>query len=198
VTGSLTLPSRLSTRGWVVIALGLVALQIAALYALGRTPICNCGTIKLWQGAVNSSENSQQIFDWYSASHVIHGVLLYAGLWFVFPKMPVMQRFVLALGIEIAWEILENTPFVIGRYRSGTISLGYQGDSIVNSVADAFAMAFGFGLAAWLPVAVSIALVIAFELIVGYFIRDNLTLNIVMLLYPLDAIRDWQAALPNR
>jgi hypothetical protein len=191
-------PFRLSTRDVLVIALALVALQIAVLFALGRVPFCTCGTIKLWHGGAASAENSQHIFDWYTASHVIHGILLYAALWLVFPKMPAMQRFLLALGFEVAWEILENTPFVIDRYRSGTISLGYQGDSIVNSLSDTLAMSFGFLLAALLPAIVSILLIVALELIVGYFIRDNLTLNILMLLYPLDGIREWQAALPNR
>lgn len=189
---------RLSTRGWVLIALALVVLQIVVLYALGRTPFCTCGTIKLWHGVATSSENSQHIFDWYTASHVIHGIVFYGALRWLFPAMPVMQRLVLAIGIEIAWEIVENTPLVIERYRSGTISLGYQGDSIINSVADTASMSFGFLLAALLPAAVSILLIVALELIVGYFIRDNLTLNILMLLYPLDAVRDWQAALPNR
>ncbi len=190
--------SRLSSRAIVLIALALIAAQIAILYTLGRAPICTCGSVKLWHGVVNSPENSQHIFDWYTPSHVIHGILLYAALRFLFPTMPTMQRFLLALGVEVAWEIIENMPFVIERYRSGTISLGYQGDSIVNSLADTFAMAFGFLLAATLPVAASILLVIALEAIVAYFIRDNLTLNIVMLLYPLDSIREWQAALPNR
>jgi hypothetical protein len=198
VTASLTFPARWSTRNWILLALALVALQIAVLFALGRVPICTCGTVKLWQGTVNSPENSQHIFDWYTASHIIHGILLYAGLWFLFPKMPVMQRFVLALGIEVAWEVLENTPFVIERYRSGTISLGYQGDSIVNSVADSAAMSFGFLIASRLPVIASVLVAIALELIAGFFIRDNLALNIMMLLYPLDSIREWQAALPNR
>ncbi|MET0445504.1 MAG: DUF2585 domain-containing protein [Pseudorhodoplanes sp.] len=198
MTGSLTLPARLSTRHWILIALGLVAVQIAALFALGRVPICTCGTVKLWQGVVNSSENSQHLFDWYTPSHVLHGVLLYAGLRLVFPNMPVMQRFALALGVEVAWEILENTPLVIERYRSGTISLGYQGDSIVNSVADTIAMSFGFLLAARLPVLAAILFAVALELVAGFFIRDNLTLNVLMLLHPLDSVREWQAALPNR
>lgn len=197
--GATAIPSaRLTSRDYVLIALGLVALQVAVLLALGRAPICPCGTVKLWHGMVNSSQNSQHIFDWYTPSHVIHGVLLYAVLRFVFPKLPVMQRFLIALGIEVAWEILENTPLVIERYRSGTISLGYQGDSIINSVADALAMSFGFFLASQLPVAISVLLVIVLELFVVYFVRDNLFLNVLMLLHPLDPIREWQAALPSR
>jgi hypothetical protein len=189
---------RPSTRDYVLIALALIALQALVLHMLGRVPICACGSIKLWQSTVNSSENSQHIFDWYTPSHMIHGVLFYVVLWLVFPKAPVMLRLVAAVGLEAAWEIVENTPAIIERYRSGTISLSYYGDSIVNSVADTLAMIAGFGLAAKLPVAVSVVLVLAFELFTAYWIRDNLTLNVVMLLYPLDAIRDWQAALPNR
>jgi hypothetical protein len=189
---------RLSTRDCVLIVLALIALQAAALHALGRVPVCTCGSIKLWQSTVNSSENSQHIFDWYTPSHIVHGFIFYLALWFFFPRTPVLLRLAIAVGIEVAWEIIENTPAVIERYRSGTISLSYYGDSILNSLADTLAMAAGFLLASRLPVVVSAALVIAFELFTAYWIRDNLTLNVVMLLYPLDAIRDWQAALPNR
>jgi hypothetical protein len=189
---------RLTTHDYVLIALGLVALQAFVLFAMGRVPICTCGSIKLWQSTVNSSENSQHIFDWYTPSHIAHGFIFYLVLWFFFPRTPVMLRLAVAVGIEVAWEIVENTPWIIERYRSGTISLSYFGDSIVNSVADTLAMATGFVLASRLPVAASAILVVAFELFTAYWIRDNLTLNVVMLLYPLDAIRDWQAALPNR
>lgn len=198
MTASLTFPQRFSTRDYLLSALALVALQAAILFALGRVPVCTCGTVKLWQNAVNSSENSQHIFDWYTPSHVIHGILFYFALWLIFPKVPMMLRLLLALGIEVAWEIAENTPFVIERYRSGTISLSYDGDSIVNSVADTLAMSFGFLLAARLPVLVSLLLIVALEITVAYFVRDNLTLNVLMLLYPLDSVREWQAALPNR
>jgi hypothetical protein len=189
---------RLSTRDYLLIALALILVQALALYALGRVPICTCGTVKLWHGTVNSSENSQHLFDWYTPSHIVHGFLFYLGLWFLFPKTPVMLRFAVAMGIEVAWEILENTPVIIERYRSGTISLSYYGDSIVNSVADTLSAAFGFFLAARLPVILSVVIVVAFELFTAYWIRDNLTLNVIMLLYPLDAIREWQAALPIR
>ncbi len=189
---------RLSTRDYVLIALALVVAQAIVLYAMGRVPICACGSIKLWQSTVNSSENSQHIFDWYTPSHIAHGFIFYLILWFFFPKSPLMLRFVAAVGIEVAWEVVENTPAIIERYRSGTISLSYYGDSILNSVTDTLAMAAGFLLASRLPVIASAILIIAFELFTAYWIRDNLTLNVVMLLYPLDAIRDWQAALPNR
>ena len=185
-------------RDTVLIALALIFAQAIVLYAMGRVPICACGSIKLWQSTVNSSENSQHIFDWYTPSHIAHGFIFYLVLWLLFPKTAVTLRFVAAVGIEVAWEIVENTPAIIERYRLGTISLSYYGDSILNSVTDTLAMAAGFLLASRLPVIASAILIIAFELFTAYWIRDNLTLNVVMLLYPLDAIRDWQAALPNR
>ena len=194
----LSLLRHLSTRDYLVIALGLVVLQAAILFGLGRVPICTCGHIKLWEGVVNSSENSQQIFDWYTPSHIIHGLLFYFVLWLLFPKTPVMMRFALAVGLEATWEIIENTPLIIERYRAGTISLNYYGDSILNSVSDTLSMAFGFLLAARLPIVLCVLLVVALEAFTAFWIRDNLTLNIVMLLYPLDAIREWQAALPTR
>jgi hypothetical protein len=189
---------RLSTRDAVLITLALILAQAIVLYAMGRVPICACGSIKLWQSTVNSSENSQHIFDWYTPSHIAHGFIFYLILWFFFPKAPVTLRFVASVGIEVAWEIAENTPAIIERYRSGTISLSYYGDSILNSVTDTLAMAAGFLMASRLPVIASAILIVAFELFTAYWIRDNLTLNVVMLLYPIDAIRDWQAALPNR
>ena len=139
-----------------------------------------------------SSENSQHLTDWYTPSHVIHGIAFYALLWLVARRMPVGSRFVLALALEAAWEVLENTPMVINRYREATIALDYYGDSVINSVADIGAMVAGFWLARAAPVALSLGFVVVMELFVGYMIRDNLTLNIIMLLYPLDAIKRWQ------
>jgi hypothetical protein len=159
---------------------------------MGQVPICKCGYVKVWHGVVFSAENSQHISDWYTFSHVIHGFAFYGLLWLVGRRWSLGVRLVLALLLESGWEILENTDMVINRYREVTIALDYYGDSVLNSVCDILAMALGFFLAWRLPVWVTIALTIFLELFVLYFIRDNLTLNIIMLLYPLDGIRTWQ------
>jgi hypothetical protein len=186
------LNQRLTSRH-LALTLGVIALGALILILMGRTPICECGYVKLWHGVTKSSENSQHLSDWYSPSHVIHGFIFYGVLWLVARRWPVGVRLIAATIIEAAWEIIENTPWIINRYREGTISLDYFGDSVINSTFDILFMAFGFLLAARMPVWVTIALAIAMEIFVGYMIRDNLTLNVIMLLWPLQAIRDWQA-----
>jgi hypothetical protein len=173
--------------------LTIIAGLAFVLWGMGRTPICTCGDIKFWHGVVQSSENSQHITDWYTPSHVIHGFIFYGVLWWLMPKASFATRLVLALGLESAWEIIENTNATIERYRTSTIALDYFGDSILNSVMDVAAMATGFWLASVLPVWLTVALAVGAELFTGYMIRDNLTLNVIMLLYPLDAIKAWQS-----
>lgn len=179
-----------------LISLAAVLLvQVGAEYALGRIWICACGTVKLWEGEVYSKGNSQHIFDWYTFSHIAHGFLFYGLGFLLFRHRRPALAFGLALVIEAGWEILENSPIIIERYRSETISLDYFGDSILNSVMDTLTMVFGYVLAARLPVLASVVIVLAMELVVGYLIRDNLTLNVLMLVYPLDWVKEWQSAI---
>ncbi len=184
--------ARAPVRACLVALLVVAAAQALALYAIGRVPICKCGYVKLWHGVVLSAENSQHIADWYSFSHIIHGFGLYGLLWLVARRWPAGLRFVTAIVIEAVWETIENTSFVIDRYRAITISLDYYGDSIINSVSDTLFCAFGFALAWRLPIVATIGLALVMEIGVAYYIRDNLTLNIIMLIYPLAAIKAWQ------
>lgn len=183
-----------SRRWWiwgaaaVVIVAGAAAIELA----MGRVPWCRCGYVKLWHGIALSSENSQHLSDWYTPSHVIHGIGFYVLLWLVARRLPPGVRFVVAVLLEAVWEVFENTPLVINRYRAATISLDYFGDSIVNSTADIVAMMLGFWLARRAPVWVSLGFVIVMETVVAIAIRDNLALNIIMLIHPFEVIKQWQ------
>ena len=190
--GHSTSASRLSWR-WLAVAFVLVLIAGGILLAMGQVPICKCGYVKLWHGVVFSSENSQHLSDWYTPSHIIHGFAFYGLLWLVGRRWPIGVRLVLAVLIESGWEIFENTDMVINRYREVTISLDYYGDSVINSMSDITAMILGFIAASRLPVWTTVLLTIVMELVVLYYIRDNLTLNILMLVYPLDSIKHWQS-----
>jgi Protein of unknown function (DUF2585) len=175
------------------LALAIVAVAALGLLAMGRPPICTCGTVKLWVGTVTGPDNSQHIADWYTPSHIVHGFLFYALGWAVLRKNPPGDRLIGAVLIESAWELLENSPWIIERYRHETMALGYTGDSVLNSVCDIGWMVVGFALARRLPVRATIALALGLELLCLVVIRDNLTLNVLMLVAPNDAIRAWQA-----
>jgi len=176
-----------------VAAIVLLAATAVLLYLMGRPPICTCGSIDLWVGEPNSSRTSQMLSDWYSPSHIVHGFLFFAGLWLVGRRWPLERRFLVALVIEAAWEIVENTPMIINRYREETAALGYTGDSVLNSMSDIAMMGLGFLLARRLPIWASVVVVLILELVPLLVIRDNLTLNVWMLLAPNDALKAWQS-----
>ena len=173
-------------------ALLIMVATASILLLMGRPPICTCGTIELWVAEANSSKTSQMLSDWYSASHIVHGLLFYAGLWLIFRKWSVETRFLTALVIEVSWEIAENSPWVIEAYRKQALAAGYTGDSILNSLSDTVAMMTGFAIARLLPWKATVALVLALEIGVGALVRDNLTLNILNFIHRFPAIEAWQ------
>ncbi|MDX3924646.1 MAG: DUF2585 domain-containing protein [Shinella sp.] len=174
------------------LATAAIAVTAVILHLMGRIWICKCGYVKLWHGVVVSSENSQHLTDWYTPSHIIHGILFYGLFTLLLPRAGLPVRMALALLVECAWEIFENTDFIINRYRDATISLDYFGDSVINSSADIAAMVVGFFLASRLPVWASIAMIVLFEALTIWLIRDGLALNILMLVWPLEAVKQWQ------
>jgi hypothetical protein len=174
-------------------AAGIAAVTAAILLWMGRSPLGPDGRFGLWEGDVWSRFQSQRLLDPYLFSHVAHGFLFYGLLFLTARRVPVRFRFLAAIALEGAWEILENSPLVIDRYRTVTMALGYVGDSVLNSMSDLLMAGLGFLLARRLPTQGSLALVLAMELGTAFWIRDNLALNIVMLVHPVDAIREWQS-----
>lgn len=183
----------MSWRRLLALSLLIFCIAAALLLAMGRHPICTCGSVALWVGARDSAETSQMLADWYSLSHVVHGLIFYALLRLLAPRLAVEWGFLIALFIEAAWEVTENTPMVIDRYRETTAALGYTGDSVINSLSDMMMMALGFLLARKLPLWASVASLVALEAVPLFFIRDNLTLNLIALIAPNPAIQAWQA-----
>ena len=181
------------SRRAAILACMIVAAAAVILLAMGRNPICTCGDVDFWVGLRDSPRTSQMLSDWYSFSHIVHGLLFYAALWLIMGRWSVQMRFLVALLIESAWEIIENTPFVIDRYRETTAALGYTGDSVINSLSDILMMVLGYLAARKLPVWASVALVLVLEIVPLFVIRDNLTLNVWTLLAPNDAVQAWQA-----
>lgn len=160
---------------------------------MGRNPICTCGTVDLWVGARDSAKTSQMLADWYSLSHIVHGLLFYVALWIVARRWPVEWRFLSATLLEAIWEVTENTPLVIDRYRSTTAAIGYRGDSVLNSMSDIVMMTLGFLVARKLPVWATILLLLILEIVPLLVIRDDLALNILNLISPIRALQQWQA-----
>lgn len=195
--------STISSRflGWVpslattvLMVLAFLGAQAVTLAFFGQPPICTCGYIKLWEGTVLGPGNSQHLSDWYTFSHIVHGFIFYGLLALLFPRVSVRSRLLVALGVEVAWEIAENTPAVIQHYREQALAQGYTGDSIINSVMDTVFMAAGFIMARKVPWWTTVIAAIGLELFVLFMIRDNLTLNVINLMHPIQMIADWQAA----
>lgn len=188
----------MTSRYYAIAALALICIQIAVLHTLGQPFLAASGQILLWVNDPWSPDMSQQLADWYSFSHVIHGFVFFWMLRLVAPRLPLAARLLLAMGVEIGWEIMENSPAIIQHYRQQALAAGYAGDSILNSVSDTAMMSAGFLFASRVPGRYVIALAVAFELFTGVMIRDNLTLNVINLIAPsgwapIAAIHDWQA-----
>jgi hypothetical protein len=175
------------------ISVAIVVVQMVALLAMGHPAICTCGYVSLWHGDVASAGNSQHLTDWYTFSHIIHGMIFYGVLALVTPRLSVWQKLAIAIAIEAGWEIVENTPFLMERYREQALAQGYYGDSAINSLFDTLAMIVGFGFARLVPPWPTVALAVSLELFTAYAIRDNLTLNVIQLIAPSEAISRWQS-----
>jgi hypothetical protein len=176
-----------------MLGLGLIAGQAISLFAMGLPLICACGAVDFWHGNPSGPETSQHITDWYTFTHIIHGFGFYVVIWLFAPRLSFAAKFAIAIGLEAGWEILENTPIVMERYRQSALARGYFGDSVINSVFDTVAAGIGFLLARALPVWASVLIVVAIEVFLGVMIRDNFTLNVIQLIYPSEAISRWQS-----
>ena len=175
---------------WLVITAILLFAAIQ-LRLQGHLWWCSCGYVMLWAGDIWSADNSQHLLDPYTFTHILHVVFFWLLAWLA-PRLSINWRFVIAVSIEALWEIIENSAFIINRYRTATIALGYNGDTIINSLSDIVVCSLGFWLAFYLGFRRSLVLFVVMEIILLIWIRDSLILNILMLIYPLDAVRAWQ------
>lgn len=176
-----------------LVIIGVVVAQIAALTLMGRPAFCACGPFRVWSGDALSPETSQLVIDWYSFTHVEHGVIFYFFGWLLLPRLSVVRRFLFAISIEVMWELLENSAWFVQIYRRQALAIGYSGDSILNSVSDVGFMSLGYFIAALAPVWVSVALLVAIEAVLASSIRDSLALNILNFIYPVEAVARWQS-----
>lgn len=184
----------MTTRLTVTLFVLFLILQAIGLSAMGHPWICTCGFVKLWHGDVFSSQNSQQIADWYSFGHVNHGILFYAAAWLLFRRASFNFRAVLVAYTGLLWEVIENTNVIIERFREVTMSLDYYGDSVLNSVWDSIFMMGGVILARRLPIWATASIVLGSEVLTTAVVRDGLALNTLMLIYPIEAVKAWQMA----
>jgi hypothetical protein len=178
---------------WLVIA-AVLALAIYLLRRQGRLWVCSCGQIYVWVSNIWSSDNSQHLFDPYSFTHLLHGVVFFWVLVWALPQLSLTWRLCIAIAVEALWEVVENSQLIIDRYREATASLDYAGDAIINSIGDILIMSAGFMLAYWLGFRRSLILFVAVEIGLIFWIRDSLSLSIIMLIYPVEAIKAWQLA----
>lgn len=181
-------------RRLVVAAVAVFPLLALLMWAMGRSPLGPDGTFGLWTWNIWSAECSQRLADAYAFSHIIHGMAFYGLLWIFARRLSIPARYLIAVLLEAGWELLENSPIIINRYRDATMALGYSGDSILNSTGDLLMMSLGFLLAWRLPVWLTVLAVLVMEIGCALWIRDNLTLNIIMLIHPVEAIKAWQMA----
>jgi hypothetical protein len=186
-------PSRFDLLIYAPTGAGFIGLQAVTLFLMGLPLICACGSVDVWHGNPSGPETSQHLTDWYTYTHVVHGFGFYLLLWLLVPNASFGLRLALAIALEAGWEVFENTPFVMERYRQSALARGYFGDSVVNSVFDTLAMIIGFLLARVAPVWGSVLMIVALELFLGLMIRDNFTLNIIQLIYPSEMISNWQS-----
>lgn len=178
-----------------------VAIMIASLVVLvvvfrltGRLWWCKCGEFFLWSGDINTMHNSQHVIDPYSLSHILHGIIFYYGIMLIGSRWRLGWKLAAAILIETGWELLENSPIIINRYRAGTIAIGYEGDTVINSLSDVVMAMLGFLFARRFGWKASVTAFLASELFMLWWIRDNLTLNVLMILCPLPAVKAWQAS----